>query len=157
MWDSAKLRTMIAAGAFLLVVATSSCASHSHGDAGVPKKRYLRARVASLYEAEVAGDWRSWFQMTTVYRNDEMSYSDFVKEVGAQEPRPFTILSWRFRRIRPESTPSDWPNSTAAARVEMDVVIEEPGQSPEKVDDQTDYWVLIDNEWYWTWRGFPSD
>jgi hypothetical protein len=126
----------------------------------IPNVVQLEIRVKQLYEAEIKGDWRTWYNLSTlslkkvVTKKEECSYEEFEKEALRQRNDKFKIISWRINKI----TLREKPNyDKLVVAVEMDVFIQEMSKKPEKSKDQTDYWVYIDNTWYWTWRGFPHD
>ena len=123
----------------------------------LPRHHDLKTRVTLLYKTERAKNWRSWYQMTTIALRKEATFDDFMKEVEKQSSGYYRIVSWRILDITRKSPPSDRPEVQAAAAVKMAVVtspFQEPGQ---RNIEATDYWFLINDEWYWTWRGFPHD
>jgi len=118
-------------------------------------KNTLEAKIKALYESEVSDDWKTWYEMTSPEIRRECSFKEFKKDLGQRE---YKILSWKIMSIRNVEHPKDTPkNIQAAAAVAMDVVTEYPDGKREKATDQTDYWVLINNQWYWSWRGWPHD
>lgn len=122
----------------------------------VPDKGYLAERIEQLYRAEVGDDWKTFYSMTSPELRGQMTLEQFMKEGRGR--RPFKVASYRIRRIRGAEKDEDAPQEVdGAAEVVMDVFVEYPGGRREKQDDQTDYWVHIKGEWYWTWRGWPAD
>ena len=121
----------------------------------VPDAGYLRARIEQLYAAEQRNDWNMFYSLASPEFKTKEASDEFKKEIKGS--RDFTIVEWRIhsiRRLQNEELP---PGADAAAKVAMDVTIEHQGAAREKADDQTDYWVHLKGEWYWTWRGWPND
>ena len=75
---------------------------------------------------------------------------------GVRGGRDFKIIEFRIKRISAVPAPEGASDADAGAAVAMDVMVEENGQQ-HKEEDQTDYWVRVKGEWYWTWRGWPDD
>jgi hypothetical protein len=147
----------------LLIASTfpiESASSDTVAVSDIPNVAQLEMRVKQLCEADINGDWRTWYNLSTfslkkvVPKEEVCSYEEFEKEFTRQRNDKVKILSCSINKI----TLKDKLNyNKPVAAVEMDVVIQELSKKPEKRKDQTDYWVYIDDTWYWTWRGFPHD
>ena len=135
----------------------SGCAEHhtasSERQASVPYVSGLKARVEALYRAEQSKDWRTWYVMISPQNREEGTYADFLRAASKFDAQ---VLSFRILSIEPFE-PDDRCPDCYAASVRMDVRTEMRGGPIEKAIDQTDYWVYIDGDWYWTWRGWPTD
>jgi hypothetical protein len=123
----------------------------------IPNVGQLEMRIKQLYEADIKRDFRSWYNLSThslkvMPKELQCSYEEFEKVFSRHRDEKYKILSWSIKRITLKKNPPD-----AAVAVEMDVVTQEMSKQPVKSKDLTDYWVYIDNTWYWTWRGFPYD
>ena len=140
----------------LFVILLNACSypiksvpSKSEMPSNIPNVAELEMRVKQLYEAEITGDWHTWYNMSTlslkkvVTKKEECSYEEFEKEVLTQKKNGKSkIISWGINKI----TLREKPNyDKLVVAVEMDVVIQEMSNKPEKIKDQTDYWVYIDN------------
>jgi hypothetical protein len=123
----------------------------------LPRLYDLKTRVTLLYKTERAKDWRSWYQMTTIALRKEATFDEFTKEVEKQSSGDYRIISWRILDITRKTLPSDRPEIQAAAAVKMEVVTSPFREHGQRNIEATDYWFLINDEWYWTWRGFPYD
>jgi hypothetical protein len=83
-----------------------------------------------------------------------VSYEEYEKEAKRQTTNGSKMLSWAIKNIfKKEQAKSKY----FYAAVEMDVVYQEVAKEPQESKDWTDYWVYINNKWYWTWRGWPHD
>ena len=123
----------------------------------VPNKEQLKSRVDQLYKAEAREDWKTFYAMTSPEIRESTTLIEFLKEF--EESRTFKIVSWKIKKIRgaehvEEPLP---PGVKGGAEVEMDVEANGLNGIPEDTDDQTDYWIYWDKEWYWVWRGWPYD
>ena len=114
-------------------------------------KAYLAERINKLYEAEAANDWRTIYKIMSpdVRKSEEITLKNVEEWI---ERRDFKTISWEILKIKIYEQ-----GDAYYADVPMDVVIENPRGELEKVTDQTDYWIYIDGEWYWGWRGWPYD
>ena len=121
-------------------------------ESGVPHRELLEARIASLYSAEAAGDWRQWYDHISPISREELSFDQFEME---SRTRDFTIVSWKITSIKRRTPPP--AEVQAAANIAMEVWVRRGSSPPEQEKEQTDYWVLIDGQWYWHWRGWPAD
>jgi hypothetical protein len=128
---------------FCILLTLTSCALAND----VPEINKLNNRIISLYAAEKEGDWDQW-----------SAFMDPIKYKGAHNSTPFSggrsfeIVSYSISKI----TSVEYNTSTPAVAVRMDVIVNRDGKNV-KEEDQTDYWVFINGEWYWTWRGWPND
>jgi len=138
-------------------VSMSACVANgalkSDFDPAVPHIGHLLERVTTLYHSEQAHDWRACYLMTFPEIRNESSYDEFSKEQSSQT---FVILGWNIRGISGEDDP-DSPKGAHRAMVHMDVSVKERSGPLTSETDQTDYWLYLDGEWYWAWRGWPAD
>jgi hypothetical protein len=154
----------------LFIILLNACACpiksaplKSEMPSNIPNVAALEMRVKQLYEAESKRDFRTWYNLSTLSlkvvpkdypKERSCSYEEFEKEFTRQRDDKFKILSWNINKI----TLREKPNQiTIIVAVEMDVVTQEMSKEPIRSKDQTDYWMYIDNTWYWTWRGWPID
>lgn len=141
----------------LVIVSVPACAGtatlNSGFDSTVPQIGYLKARIDALYQAEHDKDWRSWYLMTSPEIRKESTYEAFLKDFSS---RKFELVSWRIRRIDRIDDP-ERSTGVLGAKVGMDVHTQEGNGPLEHDTDQTDYWLYLDGEWYWSWRGWPDD
>ena len=115
----------------------------------------LQQRIAALYTAEESNNWRAFYEIVSPEIRKDSTFEDFLKD---SVHRHFKMVSWKVNRIRGgERDPEYPPQVTSGAEVLMDVSIANSDGHHEKVEDQTDYWVLLDGVWYWAWRGWPYD
>jgi hypothetical protein len=129
----------------------------------IPNIDQLKVRIKQLYEAEINSNWRTWYDLSTLslkavpkdYPKElSCTYEEFEKEFTNQRNDNFKIVSWHINKINLREKPDQM---TITVAVEMDVVTQEISKEPKKSKGQTDYWMYIDNAWYWTWRGWPCD
>ena len=125
----------------------------------IPNVAQLEMRVKQLWEADIKGDGRTRYNLSThslkvVPKELQCSYEEFEKEFVRQRDDKVKVLSWSINKITIKKNPTD---ITITVAVEMDVVSQEMSKKPVRNKDLIDYWVYIDNTWYWTWRGFPYD
>jgi hypothetical protein len=135
--------------------------SETEMESNIPNVAQLKIRVKQLYEAEIKEDLRTWYDLSThslnkiLPKEEVSSYEEFKKEFSRQKKNDkFKITSWGINKITLEKKQK---NNKPVAIVKMDIFIKEMFKKPEKVKDQTDYWIYINNTWYWTWRGWPYD
>ncbi len=108
----------------------------------------------SLYAAEKKGDWDKWYSLMSPMLKPQNG--EIQNETPFEQTRSFEIVSYEIITIKnAEKGGSKWENIPAVT-VSMDVVVNRNGKN-EKENDQTDYWVFTDGEWYWIWRGWPYD
>ncbi len=122
-------------------------------------KDSLQSRVDAFYRAEQKHDWVTmWSMVAPQLKEDTTDYEEFV-DLSTKGSNDYKILSWKIIRIETKGSMTDVAGQVIkSAKVAMDVTIQYKDQKePEKATDQTDYWVLIDGQWYWHWRGWPSD
>ena len=133
---------------------------------GIPDVSVLKDRIRQLYEAETKGDLHTVYSLSTMSLTNEIvdkdlrcSYEEFKKNYSkGVEGVEFKLTSWSINKITPKEK-----HKIPSVAVSMDVFMQYKSDKhnewgePEKVDYLTDYWVLIDNEWYWAWRGTPYD
>jgi hypothetical protein len=150
-------RWFLGSAVFAVTMGAVACAQplplKSAFDVTVPQIGYLKARVEALYQAEQAREWRSWYLMTSPEIRKESSYEEFVKEFSS---RTSELVTWSIRGIKGVDD-SDLPAGAQGAKVEMIVHTQEGNGPLEMDDDQADYWLYLDREWYWVWRGWPDD
>ena len=143
-------------GLLLAACAHLPSSGSEEGRCQVPDRSYLMDRVEQLYRAESSGDWKAFYAMTSPEFRQQSSFEEF--QGGMARERDFEIVSWSVRRIRGAERDDEAPKEVdGCAEVLMDVYVEDRGARREKQDDQTDYWIHVDGEWYWTWRGWPND
>jgi hypothetical protein len=156
MFRGVVFKIVVAAGLLVHFLACASGGTTGPSSVGsVPDAGYLRMRVESLYAAEQSNDWQSWYSLAGPELKTEEGAKEFWEQVS--RPRNFRVVSWRIRRITALQH-EELPNGAdAAAAVAMRVTVERRGGKIDRDDDQTDYWIHIEGEWYWTWRGWPHD
>ncbi|MCP3928382.1 MAG: hypothetical protein GY705_04705 [Bacteroidetes bacterium] len=124
----------------------------------LPRNDQLYDRVQLLYVAEQSKDWSEWSSLLIpAYRPRNKDQKDSFAN-SFFKTRDFRLISWRIDSIRQVDSPTDIAKASQAisVAVRMDVTIEKNGVE-ENVADQTDYWVFLDGEWCWFWRGWPND
>ncbi len=122
-------------------------------------KDSLQSRVVAFYRAEQKQDWVTmWSMVAPQLKKDRTDYEEFV-DLSTKGGNDYKILSWKIMRIETKGPMTGGSGQVIkSAKVAMDVTIQYKDQKePEKATDQTDYWVLIEGQWYWHWRGWPSD
>ncbi len=135
---------------------------------GIPDAAQLKLRIKQWYEADINKDLRTWYNISVfslknekvVAKELQLNYEEFEKEFNGQKNfDKYKITSWAIKKITLKEKKKDESPTVA---VEMDVFVKEEGilnifKKSKKSDNFTDYWVYIDNAWYWTWRGWPYD
>jgi hypothetical protein len=134
----------------------------------IPNIAQLKMRIKQWYEADINKDLRTWYNISVFSLKNEKiiakelqsSYEEFEKEFNGQRNfGKYKITSWVIKKITLKEKKKDESPTVA---VEMDVFVKEAGilnifKKSKKSDNLTDYWVYVDNSWYWTWRGWPYD
>lgn len=141
----------------LAVVLLAGCQSAGDTPGPLSHEAALRSRIDELYRAEQKKDWRARYELTAQAKHKMATYEEMIEAMSGEEQKT-TLVSWRIISIRPQAVHKEVANlADEAARVSMHVVIRHPGGKEEVVPDFTDYWFLTDGQWYWGWRGFPTD
>ncbi|GEM_PF-5518984 len=136
----------------LIISPVMSAFPEIKNEVNIPDLKQLELKVNKLYEAEANRDWRTWYNLSIFSK--QVSYEEFEKEAIRQTKSNVKLLSWSIRNISRKIKPN---SEEIYAAVEMDVVSQVPLKKPQKEENQTDYWVYINNNWYFTWRGWPYD
>ena len=154
---------IISLSIFLLIIFAcpiSVVSSDNISQSSIPDIKQLELRVEQIFAAESKRDWRTCYNMSTFSIKvpsegfPYISYEEYEKEAKRQTNNGAKMLSWAIKNIfKKEQAKSKY----FYAAVEMDVVYQEVAKEPEESKDWTDYWVYINNKWYWTWRGWPHD
>ncbi len=119
----------------------------------LPNLDELRARTDAFYAAEKTRDWRTYYDLMDRSLRDAGSFEDFVADAYFD----YQLLTWKIVSVAPARTENRPADVTVEAKVAMDVTVQRPRNAPERVADQTDYWVYRDGHWYWIWRGWPGE
>ena len=98
-----------------------------------------------MYLAQQREDWNAVWAMFPPYPDAD---PDVTAANLAKWGRKFKIPT--ITGIRRDDIPEEFPKATSAAAVEMDIRFERFAQAPRTERGAIDYWVLIDDEWYWS-------
>ncbi len=120
-----------------------------------PNQPRLRARVLGLYEAEAKSDWSRFYDFVSPVLKRSTLPEAFSQDFA--RGRSFEVVSYKILSIRSLERDKIPPGVKAAAAVAMDVSIRFKNGEISKVPSQTDYWLFVDGEWYWSSRGWPYD
>lgn len=150
-----------------------STALKSEEPSDIPDVAQLKMRVKQLYEAEIKSDWHTWYNITVhslkkgFPKELQFDYEKFKKDWDASkeymEEMKFKMISFGIKNIKLGNIKEDESYADVKdvykyyAVIEMDIVGQYNSNKPEKINNQTDYWLYIDNVWYWSYRGFPND
>jgi len=115
----------------------------------------LRARVLGLYKAEAKSDWSRFYEFVSPILKRSTPPEAFSQDFA--RGRSFEVVSYKILSIRPLERDKIPPGVEAAAAVAMDISVRFKNGEISKVPSQTDYWLFVDGEWYWSWRGWPYD
>jgi len=121
----------------------------------VPNTTRLQARVEKLYRAEARADWTGFYEIVSPRLRESQSAESFSQ--GFDRGRSFEVVFFKILSIRALEKEKVPPGVEAAAAVAMDVSVRFPNGEVAKVPHQTDYWLFVDREWYWSWRGWPYE
>jgi hypothetical protein len=116
----------------------------------------LYERVQLLYATEQTENWDEWSSMIIPMYNKGKEEHDDQFSDNFFKSRDFKLVSWEIISTKNVEVPQYIADASRAVAMAMDVTIARNGVE-EKVADQTDYWALINGEWYWFWRGWPND
>lgn len=119
----------------------------------------LEEAIDMFYRAEKAHDWKTvWAFAHPVLKREAGPYHEFAKVADEREDEP---VSWRIINMEEIAEPNliRELRGSRAVKVPMDVTVYyRDSRETAKAEDQTDYWVQLQNgRWLWYYRGGPSD
>jgi hypothetical protein len=129
--------------------------SKEQGASSIPNVTRLRARVLELYQAESQSDWSHFYELVSPILKKSKPTETFSQDFA--RGRSFEVVSHKISSIRALEKDKIPSGVDAAVAVAMDVSIRFKKGEISKVPNQTDYWLFVDREWYWSWRGWPYD
>ena len=129
--------------------------SKGPGASSIPDAARLRARVLELYKAEAKSDWSHFYELVSPILRKSTPPETFSQDFA--RGRSFEVVSYKILSLQALEKEKVPPGIEAAAAVAMDVSVRFKNGKIETVPNQTDYWLFVDREWYWSWRGWPYD
>ncbi len=121
----------------------------------IPHAAQLRERVLDLYKAEAKSDGSHFYEFVSPILKKSMPSETFSRDFA--RGRPLEVISYKILSIRSLEKDKIPPGVDAAVAVAMDVSVRFQNGKIGTVPSQTDYWLFVDREWYWSWRGWPYD
>lgn len=119
----------------------------------IPNHSRLDERIHTFYLAESQKDSKTWYScVIPEYRSRDVD-NESSGSLANWDSKPVNWGIVSIRKLEADEIPND---SRTVVAVSMDVTIEQQGKRI-KVSDQTDYWELREDDWYWKWRGWPND
>ena len=79
-------------------------------------------------------------------------------EAIVKNSKSVKIISWRIGTITHDAVNDEKGHALKTAKVPMQVLAtsdDEP--KPTVQQNQVDYWVLMNSNWFWIWTGYPDD
>jgi hypothetical protein len=119
----------------------------------VPDAGRLKSRVQTLYQAESSHDWNTFYQILAPQVKADTTYKQFLEERDMWPA--YNKVEWSIMTIESFIDPN--AKNYRSAKVSMDATYILVDGRREHSKDQTDYWIYIEGEWYWFYRGFPAD
>jgi len=121
-------------------------------DPNCPESARLEERVEAMYTAQAG---RKYEELRSIaLPGDARDMMDYFAREELSKPDMEVPIKWSIIEISEDSSRAE---CDFAARVSMYVVVLYPDGRKKVAKDQTDYWVYKDKEWFWVWRGWPSD
>jgi hypothetical protein len=129
--------------------------SKGQGASKIPHEAPLRARALGLYKAEAKSDWSRFYEFVSPILKRSKPPEAFSEDFA--RGHSFEVIAYKILSIRALERDKIPPGVEAAAAVAMDVSVRFKNGKISKIPSQTDYWLFVDGEWYWSWRGWPYD
>jgi hypothetical protein len=138
------------------VVGTHGCTNYQQVlSISLPRVDDLKARVASIYQAEQKKNWQEFYNITSQRFREKVSYEEFTKGFVGEYSE--TLISYKICDVNPETNLGVGAcRGHRGVKVKMEVWMES-SDGKKELSHQTDYWQYIDDVWFWTWRGSPTD
>ena len=114
----------------------------------------IEGAINAFYKVQQSHDGEAFRSMVAPPLRDQSDIAQIIKD-----NEKCTILSWKIGSIEP-GTPStnDVGETMKTVKVPMAVKVQFADEKePRTLNNQVDYWVLIDGKWYWFYTGFPAD
>jgi hypothetical protein len=129
-----------------------------------PNSDRLKKRINELRDAQGAGDFKKWYEMTTPSIRNDLSFEEFKREWGADVPQEadFKIVSDGLHKI---CTCGDWKyeDGRKTLRCSLLVSISIADDNGRQLTHRLlEMWEYIVDEWYWgytdhhEWENCPS-